>query len=166
VFPVASLLNNGNVLISEGVTTMVYVPGAGFSATGSLITPRTGFTMTTLPSGKVLIAGGNPTMPIPIPPPAELYDPAMGTFSETGFLITARTGHTATLLANGKVLILGGGVASAELYDPITGLFTPTTPLLYSRSGHRATLLPGGRIFVSGGGSGATPFTEIYTPAP
>src|SRR5437588_11827984 len=57
---------------------------------------------TLLPSGKVLVAGGNSFGS------AELYDPATGTWSYTGSLNIARRGHTATLLQNGKVLIAWG----------------------------------------------------------
>jgi hypothetical protein len=84
---------------------------------------HTHHTATLLPSGKVLIAGGENYV-------AELFDPATGTFSLTGSMFTPRALHAAALLANGKVLVTGsssqisirfgrcvdGTVASAELY--------------------------------------------------
>jgi hypothetical protein len=75
-------------------------------------------TATLLPSGKVLIAGGN-TWGIGS---AELYDPAAGTFVATGAMAVYTRAPTATSLNSGKVLIAGGSngvdaLASAELYE-------------------------------------------------
>ena len=78
-----------------------------FSKTGSLMTARSGPTVTTLSDGRVLVAGGaNGTT---FPSSAELYDPATGKFSLTGSLADGRFGHTATLLPDGSVLVAGGG---------------------------------------------------------
>src|SRR6266542_1339860 len=85
--------------------------------TGSLVTARSDHTATLLPSGKVLVAGGEANLPSS----AELYDPATGTWSTTGSLGCARDHHTATLLASGKVLVAGVVACSAELYDPAMG---------------------------------------------
>ncbi|MBI2613808.1 MAG: hypothetical protein HYW62_03470 [Candidatus Levybacteria bacterium] len=140
-----------------------------FTATGSLNYGRSGHSATLLPSGKVLIVGGNGSIPT-----AELYDTGVGTFSQTGNLLASRQyGNTATLLPNGKVLIAGGIVAyhtsgEAELYDPATGIFTPTGSMAYGRNGHTATLLSNGKILIVGGstdGIGSTRHTEIYDPA-
>jgi hypothetical protein len=86
----------------------VYDPYAEkFSKTGSLMTARSGPTVTTLSDGRVLVAGGaNGTT---FPSSAELYDPATGKFSLTGSLADGRFGHTATLLPDGSVLVAGGG---------------------------------------------------------
>src|SRR5690349_219032 len=68
-----------------------------FTATGSMSVARDSHTATLLPSGKVLIAGGEDSTGTPLAS-AELYDPATGTFSSTGSMTTARLVHTATLL--------------------------------------------------------------------
>src|SRR4029077_1213628 len=86
---------------------------------------RTKHTATLLPSGKVLVAGGQ-GYGFDNLSSAELYDPVTRSWSSTGSLGTARYGHTATLLPNGKVLVAGGtacciSFSSAELYDPATG---------------------------------------------
>lgn len=147
--------------------TPSYAAGV-FTTTGSLNYGRSGHTVTLLPNGKVLIVGGNGSVPI-----AELYDAGPGTFSQTGNLLVPRQyGNTATLLHNGKVLIAGGIVAShtsgeAELYDPVTGIFTPTGNMAYGRVGHTATLLNNGEVFIAGGstdGIGSTRHTELYDP--
>lgn len=122
-------------------------PGT-FENTGSLTIKRAEHTATLLPSGKVLVAGGNEG--------AELYDPASGTFGTTGSRDGVRFGHTATLLPNGKVLVFGGSNGlwtadgGAELYDASSGTWTiaaGSTP----RANHTATLLSNGKVLLAGG---------------
>jgi N-acetylneuraminic acid mutarotase len=163
-------------------------PGATgkWSLTGDLNTARSGHTATLLPSGKVLVVGGengrvkmrqNYRVTLKS---AELYDPASGTWSFTGSLNTARQIHTATLLPDGKVLVAGGAdfngivIGSAELYDPTSGTWSFTGSLNTARDGHTATLLPDGKVLVAGGQSlvgddGDSVFdvtsAELYDPA-
>src|ERR1039458_4575211 len=119
----AVLLPNGQVLVASGcfdngtnpcqtvALAELYNPETGtFSATGSLITARIGNTLTLLPNGQVLVAGGNDASGSLFFASAELYNPATGTFSATGSTITARTGASATLLPNGQVLVSGGSI--------------------------------------------------------
>src|SRR5207245_1853106 len=123
----ATLLPTGKVLIaggtlgaSGGFATLseaeLYDPTTGtFTVTGPMTIPRNGHTATLLPTGNVLIAGGDNLAS------AELYDPATGTFTATGPMATVRSGHSAILLPTGKVLIAGGAsggttFTSAELY--------------------------------------------------
>jgi hypothetical protein len=123
---------------------------------------RCAFTLTLLPNGKGLAAGGFGTNGAVAT--AELYDPASGTWTPTGSLQRPRGSHTATLLPNGKVLVAGGTdffaasdppvdptEASAEIYDPATGIWTATGSMSLPRSVHTATLLPGGKVLVAGG---------------
>jgi hypothetical protein len=93
---------------------------------------RAAYTVTLLPGGKELIAGGYLRSYVPSVTnrdlsKAEIYDPNSRQWTETGQMNAARCGHRATLLPDGKVLIEGGfsfgGVepphtlASAELID-------------------------------------------------
>jgi len=186
----ATLLANGKVLVAGGYTSgstggfpslstaELYDPSTGkFTATGSLVTGRSGHSATLLTSGKVLLAGGdnsndgftNVTLAS-----AELYDPVAGTFSSTGALNTARSAP-AVLLTNGKVLVPGGfslttgALSSAELYDPTAATFSLTGSLSTARSGHTATTLQNGKVLVAGGNNdgGVTFLTsaELYDPS-
>jgi hypothetical protein len=153
----AALLANGKVLFAGGEgagrysDAELYDPASGtFLPTGNMTFRRVWHTMTLLPDGMVLTAGGetdscagNACMFFGSVASAELYDPATGTFIETGDMAAPRETHTATLLNDGRVLIAGGvsyggiGIffgctASAELYNP--PLPAPS-PVLFSVSG-------------------------------
>jgi hypothetical protein len=183
----ATLLSNGTVLITGGLTASATTPATistlasaelydpttlAFAATGDMTTSRAYHTATLLNNGKVLISGGSNTGPELAS--AELYDPATGVFTATGSMSTGRAGHTATLLSNGKVLIAGGydssGIpsTSAELYDATTGVFTPTGSMSSARESHTATLLSNGKVLMAGGGnstSGELASAELYDPS-
>ncbi|MBN9684343.1 MULTISPECIES: Ig-like domain-containing protein [unclassified Corallococcus] len=142
-----------------------------------MTTARYNHTATLLPSGKVLVTGGNASREMPsfeaILDSAEWYDPATGTWSLTRPMATARVGHTATLLPSGKVLVSGGEnlfngtLKSAQLYDPDTGRWSSTGSMVSARYDHTATLLPSGKVLVSGGSgrvSEALSSAEVYDP--
>jgi N-acetylneuraminic acid mutarotase len=159
----ATLLADGHkVLVAGGwddtntpiATAQLYDIASGtWSLTGNMTTARVGHTATLLPNGKILIAGGGPSVS------SELFDPATGTFSLTGYMNISHKNHTATLLPNGKVLIAGGEnstgyTASAELYDPSTGAWSVTGSMSQALAEHTATLLPDGKVAVIGGRNG------------
>ena len=191
----ASLLADGKVLIAGGLvnnnlvataTAEIYDPGTGtFSAAAnSMPDARSDFTATTLPSGKVLIAGGAVRSTSTFLTTATLYDPTTRSFGATGSLRTGRAAAVAVLLQGGKVLVAGGAaggsgssvtyLASAEIYDGATGLFTATGPMPVARLADTATALQvsgsppaaSGAILVAGG---ATPFSlataDLYDQA-
>ena len=145
-----------------------------WSATGSMITPRTIHTATRLADGRVLAAGGV-TLGGGATSAAELYDPATGTWSSAASMNVPRSRHVALLLANGKVLVVGGRIAngvptaSAELYDPTANTWTLTASMSVARD-NTGTLLDDGRVLVTGGvggdGSGTVveKSAEIYDP--
>ncbi|MCI0621107.1 MAG: Ig-like domain-containing protein [Acidobacteria bacterium] len=165
---------------SKSVTAAVFLADAGFRLlSSSLLEPRIAPTVTLLPNGKVLIAGGswcrssacNGWDPLET---AELFDPVTETFSATGSMSTGRTGHTATLLNNGTVLVTGGlnpqlaGNTTAEIYDPATGNFTLVGNMAEGRLWPTASLLGDGRVLIAGGSLGLGPLlktAEIYDPA-
>ena len=202
----ATLLHDGRVLIAGGsmddqsavgITTQIvasaeiYDPATGtFSRGGDMSSPRSGHTATLLPSGKVLIAGGENAQGALAT--AELYDPQTNTFVPSGSMSGPRTGHTSTLLPNGKVLVVGGAsaavlsygviapaapsLATAELYDPNTNTFARTGSMHDDRIAHTASLLSDGTVLVTGGfkdyvaaptwlGYESLDSAEIYDPA-
>src|SRR5579859_3376436 len=115
----ATLLNDGRVLVAGGgqgpdwLDGYWNVPGAElFDPVNGSFTPAGTFvrqfhTGTLLPSGKVLLAGGEELLSTATAE-SELYDPITGKFQPTGSLVVAREDHTATLLQDGRVLIVGG----------------------------------------------------------
>ena len=157
------------LVVAQGLSYPVLIDPS-WVPTGSLVAARDYHTATLLPSGKVLVAGGNGSGGFLTS--AELYDPATGSWSSTGSLVgSARQDHTATLLPSGKVLVAGGydglSLSSAELYDPATGSWSSTSSLATARRWHTATLLPSGQVLVAGGfgNSGALSSAELYDPA-
>jgi hypothetical protein len=170
-----TLLMSGKVLLAGGEddfgrknSAELYDPSTGaFSATGAMVSRRSGHSLTLLPGGKALAAGGETDMCnggfcmfAGTVATAELYDPASGAFSATGNMTAARENHTATLLNDGRVLLTGGvaygGInvfygpaASAEVYTPEVIAPAP-----------RLFLLPGG-----GKGQGAIWHSSTGQPA-
>jgi N-acetylneuraminic acid mutarotase len=183
------MLSSGKILAAGGCTGLnsngcsgvtskaeLYDPTTGaWSSTGSMKTARGSFSLTLLPSGKVLAAGGINGSNNPIAK-AELYDPTTGTWTATGNLVTARDEHTAILLATGNVLMAGGedtnsiSTANAELYNPSTGTFTATGSMVTGRLEHTAVLLMNGKVLFSGGTKVTSTTTtvlsssELYDP--
>jgi N-acetylneuraminic acid mutarotase len=159
----ATVLQNGQVLVAGGGNCVIsgcpalasaelYNPATGtWAPTGSMTAARRGHTATLLPTGQVLVAGGDTCLygGCPALASAELYNPATGTWSATGSMNVARVHHTATLLPNGQVLAAGGDAGSAELYNPATGRWTPTGSMGFDHSsGAVAGLLPNGQVLV------------------
>lgn len=139
-----------------------------------VVAHRAAHTLTTLPDGRHLIAGG-----------CDVDGCTTGSGSAfllgpdgavpAGDLVQARDGHTATLLADGDVLVAGGfagegtpPLAGAEIFEGDTGTWHPVGDLALGRGGHAAALLGDGRVVVAGGWVGRgtrTATTEIYDPA-
>jgi hypothetical protein len=153
---------------------IVHASTGVFTATGSMLTPRSQHTATRLNDGTVLITGGINAQSQLSLNSAEIYNPATGTFTAVSNMNSARSGHTATLLSSGKVLIAGGrqtwyGAPSAkqeEIFDPATASFTYTGNLITARMYHTAILIPNGKVLLAGG-SNSTPgmnSAEIFDP--
>jgi len=83
-----------------------------------------GFTATTLPDGRILLAGGSTTLGGPPTNTAEIVtlDDLDGTVDvvATDSLAIARSGHQAALMCDGTVWLSGGAAdgAVAERYNP------------------------------------------------
>src|SRR5262249_29724587 len=148
-------------------TTEIFNPATNsFSAGPSMSKPRLGQTVTRLPSGSWLVAGGYTWIVIPfigqvpiISSDAELYHPAAGapgSFGNVTSMLHDRTGHGAALLLDGNVLIAGGANGSNpfapapeltwELYDSTSGAFVNDGPLKDGRILPTVLRLNDGRV--------------------
>src|SRR3984885_3100632 len=152
----AVLLTNGEVLITGGSTcnasgkcsslrsAEIYDPVAGtFASAGNMEIARDGHTMTLLPDGKVLIAGGETCT-------------ASGGFGSDGRPVGqplfdgARLVYASFTPVSGSVSCSARG--SAEIYDPVAGGFSYTTGSLnVARYDAAAALLADGRVLIVGG---------------
>ena len=162
------------------------------SGSTDLSTQRTGFAMTALSDGRVLISGGAKVDPqgniIEVLDLLEIYDPGRGNFQrlEAPFnLLSPRAHHTATLLDDGKILIVGGltvtnpGAANQtieavrlrtiiDLDDPVSPVKPVGQPFEAGeqRSHHRATKLPDGTVLITGGELNRVPQASAYRYLP
>jgi hypothetical protein len=144
-------------------------PPNTWSPAASMTIARYGHTPTLLPSGGVLVAGGNGSGGARAS--AELYDPGSNTWSPVASMSIGRYFHTATLLSSGKVLVVGGSssgaLASAELYDRASNTWSPAASMTIARSEHTATLLSSGKVLVAGGAddyNNVLASAELYNP--
>jgi hypothetical protein len=182
-------LADGRYLLTGGYSTVrnttldsaeIYDPARDrFSLlTSRLHHPRFGHTGVLLPDGRVLIAGGKLLADNADVLPAELFDPAAGSFAVTGSVAVGRDRCSAWLLPGGKQVLVAGGAAReggtaparrCEVYDVAAGRFERGPELLRDRMAHTATLLPDGRVLLAGGWSDSekatTRETELWDPA-
>lgn len=178
----ATLLQNGKVLVAAGypfnatppplASAELYDPSANtWVSAGNLATARVLHSMTLLPNGKVLVAGGQDGNNL-VYSGAEIYDPASNSWSAAASMSTPRSGHTATLLQSGLVLVAGGTdgsatLTSSELYDPGTNTWSPAGVLSTARASQTATLLQNGTVLLAGGyaNNATLAVTDLYDPA-
>jgi Kelch motif len=148
-------------------------------AVPALTEARGGAVAAPLPSGQVLIAGGDGDLSQGDLLSAELFNPTTDTFSKlTGAeqsLTEARSAAVAATLPDGQVLMAGGGSgsgpsSSAELFNPATDTFTklkgsgksPVEP----RARAVAATLPDGQVLIAGGVKGNyLSSAELFNPA-
>jgi hypothetical protein len=126
--------------------------------------PRGNSSATTLPDGRVLIAGSVEDLPdcqAACLQSAEIYDPVLGQFTPTGSMGAIRAGPSATLMVNGDVLITGGAARPANTAEVWSaGAFRPTAgPMTADRYDTIAVALPDGRVLIVGDGS-----ADLYQP--
>jgi hypothetical protein len=193
-FPLAATLSDGRVLVVGGDTgnertAEVYAPATdSWTATANdmrdarataLIT-STGGTVTALPGGEALAAGGTTTVNGTPTAHADRYMPSDNMFHNAADMHVARNVAAAAPLPGGKVLVVGGSdgthaLDSGEVYDPASDSWTPVeNSLATPHVTPTAVPLPGGRVLVFGGTTTPNPFlganndttgSEIYDPA-
>jgi RHS repeat-associated protein len=116
-----------------------------------------GQTVTLLPSGKLLLLGGEG--PRGVASTAAIKDLGTGIIAPLpNGLLLPRAWHTATVLPDGSILVFGGVgpdghvLATAERFDPTTGESQIVEASgLTPRAHHTATLLTDGRVLLAGG---------------
>lgn len=163
----ASVLPNGDVLVTGGQsaggtitnTSEIYIvtgASASWATPVSMNTPRMNQTATLLPSGKVIVIGGEAPNVTPDSTTESFYNGG-GDWNNGGTTVEHAAGQEATLLPSGKVLVTGGfdsggvnGTMNADLYDPSTGTWEPTSPMTHSHVYHSSTLLQNGNVLVTG----------------
>lgn len=133
----------------------LYDPSAGtWAPTGALSQPRWFHEAHLLPSGKVLVLGGNrgsdevshePKLVTSV----ELYEPSTGTWTVAsqlpGDLVQLRR---SVLLASGKVLVLGAGLTA--IYDPEANTWAQAASRPSGADVYDAIGLPSGKVLVAG----------------
>ncbi|GEM_PF-2158127 len=145
---------------------------------------RSFHTATTLPDGRLLVAGGSgrevlteeeaqdrPFRGRQDLSSVEVYDINTGEWTEVAEMQSRRHGGGAVLLEDETVLVVGGssGVqveARAEYYVPDQDVWVEIAHLSQARKFHTATLMVDGRVLVTGGQTRelALASTEIYDP--
>lgn len=130
----ATLLNNGNVIITGGINLQnpwlssaeLYNPAtATFSVTSSMATGRFDHTQTLLNSGNVLVAGGEGSDGVLSS--AELYDAGTNQFTTADTMLNIRGSAVAVLLGNGGVFVAGGFDGNSLETDTDTAELYPST---------------------------------------
>lgn len=180
----STLLPDGRVLIAGGYTVdgtgnktflksvELYDPKSGqFTALGTSLTlARAGHTASTLPSGKVLLAGGAGLINSKESglATAELFDPVSQRFQFIP-MKKPRMRHAAAVLPNGVVLLTGGTEKAedryptdrTEFYNPNTSTFTEGPHMKSIRADHTSVAVDGDRVFVIGGVDGEQPLDSV-----
>lgn len=109
--------------------------------------------LTALPSGRVLIWGGEDRQGNLLSN-GLLFDPELNSLQETqDILVAPRAGHTATVLTDGRVLFVGGrgDEASYQTWDEVTDTVTTIKRDRFDSRGHSAKLQADGRVRLFGG---------------
>lgn len=140
MFPVAITLSDGRLLVTgstishrpvadDSPNSEVFDPETGeWTVTGAMSVRRYGHTLTLLPDGRVLAAGGEDPMGdnYLLYSSTEIFDPETNTWSPGPELSQPRSSHSATLMPDGSILLAGGISQEGERY-PIasTEFITP-----------------------------------------
>ena len=126
--PQAVLLDNGEVLVAGGVSPngVPWTSSEVFDPTTDQYTTsvnpmsrgRAGFTLTLLPGGDVLAAGGcSMTCDGTTSATTDLYLPQYNDWTPSGTMTVPRRDATATLMRDGEVLMIGGTDGGSTIYS-------------------------------------------------
>ncbi|MFI5267368.1 MAG: Kelch repeat-containing protein, partial [Chloroflexota bacterium] len=177
---VATVLSSGLVLLSGGLANdesatnfplpaEVFHPDSGqWTLTNPMHGGRINHQATLLPSGKVLVTGGDDQQNALAS--AEIFDPRTQAWTPAASMLHARSGHVAALIG-GQVFVAGGTdggavLNSAELYDPVSNGWSPLPAMPTARGFSSLVTLPDSSLLVLGGevGMNPVPHVEQYSP--
>lgn len=191
-------LRDGRVMVAGGTTSManlsltiagalptveIYNPAANsWSSAPSLAANRIAPSLTALPDGRVVVAGGvDVTTSFGVPATAasttavQIWSPLTNLWTGGAPMPSARAGHhhNQVTLPDGRLLLSGGidvqnltaaaaarSIDAADLYDPVANAWQATR-MPTARSLHTATVLQGGTVVVCGGAQG-----NLVAPSP
>jgi hypothetical protein len=155
-----ALLRDGRLLFvvwsEEAKQTLVYLYDTATDAwtqTGAPSLLGLQFQMTQLTDGRVLAVGERPDTPGrgfgTTAVPAELYDPATGTWTETGEVVSKGGSLGALIpLPDGRAVLQNADL-STHVYDPRTGMWsTAGRPTFSLGGGYTATALADSRLLI------------------
>jgi hypothetical protein len=175
----------GGVLATQDVAIAeIYDPATGlFTKAGPMSSSRGMTTLTALPDGRALVAGGMleemsivggvPTFTSTPLATAELFDPQTDAFTMSGDTMShARNAHVAAPLPDGRVLLAYGALepdtlaslsVEAEFYDPQTDMFTPGHSIRPERPiFNNVVTLTNGDVLFAGGDLDTIQTAELY----
>lgn len=161
----AILLKDGRVLIAGGygadssevqlASIEIYDPDRNvFEECGTMTTRRAAHTLSLLPDGKVLIAGGHAEDSGHLNS-TEIFVPATSKTTLGPDMKHPHFLHTAIPLSDGRIVITGGFTPTIEIYNPEANSFSEIGSLKISRYLHTAVLLGNNKILIIGGANGA-----------
>jgi hypothetical protein len=166
-----TLLADGRVLLVGGssdlttaTSTRIFSIANGWANGPTLQEPRSLHVAARLPSGEVLIAGGDDIVNGPgALATVERFDPAGETLTPgAAMLQPTRNAAWLTFASGAKVYVVGGrhGGATSDttIYDAPTGTWSAGESMNRARNGHTADLLPTGHALVIGGSMGSETF--------
>jgi hypothetical protein len=169
------LLPDGRVFVTDGIAVQIFDPATNkFGKAGKLVVPHVRGSVTGLPDGTVLIAGGMDTVTGAGLATALVYDPKTGRETPTGSLAQARFDQRAVALADGRVLVMGGdpgnqtALRTAEIYDPASGEFSQAGTMVVGRACATTVLMSDGKVLIAGGDYpylSSETTAEVFDPA-
>ncbi|MBN2526424.1 MAG: hypothetical protein JXR76_08520 [Deltaproteobacteria bacterium] len=141
-----------------------------------LLPAREGNSVSMLPDGRVLVAGGIKGKKYL--KSAFIWNPVNNRWKTVASLSSPRANHSATVLNDGRVLVAGGTTGAddmsspqPEIWNPVTNTWTHTGRMNEERIHYGAVLLADGRVLVVGGAPAGNSWTsevllsaEIWNP--